>query len=162
MNHPTSIVSAAVPSPRETLKLSPHQFGKIVDALRVTSSSGGSDKRRFNRMTVEANLSLASLADGKVSRCYNALTRDISVNGVGLLQFTAMSRGDVFLACLPLGKEELLVKCTTTFCRRLAEGIFGIGAEFAMTADPMLIEQRKKAIDAAAAQTAPAPPAVAA
>jgi hypothetical protein len=155
MNNSTSLVSAAAPN-RETLKLSPHQFGKIVDALRVTSSSAGSDKRRFNRMTVEANLSLSSLVDGKVSRCYNALTRDISVNGLGLLQFSAMARGDSFLACLPLGKDELLVKCTTTFCRRLAEGIFGIGAEFAMTADPILIEQRKKAIDAAIAYASPA------
>jgi hypothetical protein len=126
------------------LKLSPQEFGKILDALRSSAAAGGSDKRLFNRMAVEANLSLASLLDGQVNRVYNALTRDISVNGIGLLQALPLTRGDTFLAAFPLGKEEMVVKCKATFCRRLAEGIFGIGAEFAAKVDPVAMPNAKQ------------------
>src|SRR3984957_8881451 len=97
-------------SNQSSLKLSPQEFGKVLEALRVSSSHGGSDKRRFNRIAVEAKMSLASIVNGNVNRVYDAMTRDISMNGMGLLQAMIMARGETFLACLPLGKEEMVVK----------------------------------------------------
>jgi hypothetical protein len=112
------------------LKLSPQEFGKILDAYRGSTSTAASDKRRFNRVEVEAKLSLVSLVNGHVDRLYIAMLRDISINGLGHLQSTKLAPGDTFLACLPLGKEELIVKCRVTFCRGMAEGIFTVGAQF--------------------------------
>src|ERR1700677_484115 len=111
---------------KSSLKLSPQEFGKVLEALRVSASSGGSDKRRFNRIDVEAKISLASLNNGQVNRVYDGISRDISINGMGLLQSKLFSRGENFLVCLPLGKEEMIVKCKVTFCRSLAEGIYAV------------------------------------
>ena len=84
-------------------------------------------------------MSLASIVNGNVNRVYDAMTRDISMNGMGLLQAMIMARGETFLACLPLGKEEMVVKCKVTFCRNLAAGIFGVGAEFTAKVDPQAL-----------------------
>jgi hypothetical protein len=135
------------------LKLSPQEFGKILDALRgsTATSTASSDKRRFNRVELEAKLSLASLTNGHVGRVYSAMMRDISINGLGHLQSVMMAPGETFLACLPLGKEELIVKCRATFCRGLAEGIFTVGAEFVAKVEQQAIPASNKE------QKAPAP-----
>jgi hypothetical protein len=138
--------SAALTENRPTLKLSPQQFGAILDSLRTSQSTGGSDKRRFNRMEIEAKLVLINIADGHLTKAFIGLTRDISINGIGLLLHAPQPRGQTFLACLPHnhGKDELLVVCRSTFSRGLAEGIYGIGAEFSSLADGQLAAERAK------------------
>src|ERR1700722_18084971 len=124
MESPRNPVGTPSENDQTSLKLSPQEFGKVLEALRVSASAGGSDKRRFNRIDVEAKISLASLNNGQVSRVYDGISRDISINGMGLLQSKLFSRGETFLVSLPLGKEEMIVKCKVTFCRSVAEGIF--------------------------------------
>jgi hypothetical protein len=138
------------------LKLSPQEFGRILDALRVPTSIAASDKRRFNRVEVEAKLSLASLANGHVGRIYIALMRDISINGLGHLQSTQVAPGETFLACLPLGKEELVVQCRVTFCRGLAGDIFTVGSQFAAKVEQRAIPPSNKEPKPAAVGDKPA------
>jgi hypothetical protein len=112
-------------------KLTPKQFGMIFESLQATSDSRGSEKRQATRMEVQTKLALASLANGSVGRCYSGLSRDVSASGLGVFQHTAAAGGDKFLACFPCGKEgELVLTCAVTFCRPMADGLFGIGAQF--------------------------------
>jgi hypothetical protein len=126
------------------LKLSPHQFGKIFETLRAAGSSRGSEKRQATRIDVQTKLNMAKMVDGNVVRCYSALTRDISCTGLGFFQFAPLANGEKFLVCFPFGKEELVVVCSSMFCRPLAEGMFGIGAQFECAADAKMIEQLKQ------------------
>jgi hypothetical protein len=126
------------------LKLSPHQFGRIFETLRDAGSARGSEKRQATRMDVQTKLNMAKMVDGNVVRCYSALTRDISCTGLGFFQFAPLVNGERFLTCFPFGKEELVVVCSSMFCRPLAEGMFGIGAQFECPADEKLIEQLKQ------------------
>jgi hypothetical protein len=144
MDSPPKPATPGSESNRADLKLSPQEFGKILDALRGSTSTASSDKRRFNRVAVEAKLSLASLVNGRADRVYSAMMRDISINGLGHFQSTMMAPGETFLACLPLGKEELIVKCRATFCRGLAEGIFTVGAEFVAKVEQRAIPPSNK------------------
>jgi hypothetical protein len=127
------------------LKLTPYQFGTIFEALRVAGTSRGSEKRQATRMDVQTKLSLASLADGKINRCYSALSRDISASGIGFFQYAPLTNGERFLICFPFGKEELIIVCSSMFCRPLAEGLFGVGAQFEAIAEAAIIEQLKAA-----------------
>src|SRR4051812_25454158 len=126
------------------LKLSPQQFGTVFETLRAHGTSGGSEKRQATRMDVQTKLALAKLKDDTVVRCYSGLTRDISVTGVGFFQFAPLANGERFLACFPFGKQELVLICSSMFCRPLAEGLFGIGGQFEQVADKSMIEQLTK------------------
>ena len=97
-------------------------------------------------MEIEAKIVLINIVDGHLSKPFIGLTRDISINGLGLLLQAPQPRGQTFLACLPHnhGKDELLVVCRSTFSRGLAEGIHGISAEFSSLADAQLSAERAK------------------
>jgi hypothetical protein len=125
------------------LKLTPYQFGSIFESLRTAGAAGGSEKRQATRMDVQTKILLASLAGGKVGRCYTGLARDISASGVGFFQFAPFANSDPFLVCFPFGKEELVIQSQSMFCRPMADGMFGIGAQFDAIATPAMIEQLK-------------------
>jgi PilZ domain len=127
------------------LKLNPQQFAGILAGLQAAAETGGSEKRGFPRFDVQTRLTLAPMADGMVGRCYTALSRDVSANGLGFFQHTGYQPKESFLALFPGGKENFLIKCTATFCRPLAEGLFCVGAQFEAIADKALIEQFAKA-----------------
>jgi hypothetical protein len=127
------------------LKLTPYQFGTIFESLRTSGTAGGSEKRQATRMDVQTRISLASLSGGKVGRCYTGLTRDISASGMGFFQYAAFNNGDTFLVSFPFGKDELVLQAQSMFCRPMADGMFGIGAQFDAMATPALVEQLKSA-----------------
>jgi hypothetical protein len=93
-------------------------------------------------MDVQTTIKLATVdADGKVLRSYTALTRDISACGVGLFQYAPAETGSFFLIGLPYRKAELVLRSSVRFCRPLADGLFGVGAQFEALADKATIEQ---------------------
>jgi hypothetical protein len=143
--HPADIehVQFVAPSSGDAamLTLNPHQFANVLESLRKAGSTGGSDKRRTTRMEVQARITLATLTSDGPGKCFSALTRDVSMSGVGFFQHFPSELGSQFLACFPFGKGTLVLMCTTKFCRVMAEGMFGVGAEFTSLADEKTIKQ---------------------
>jgi hypothetical protein len=127
----------------DVLKLTPQQFGKVFDKLRELGTTGGSEKRLATRMDVQAKVKLASMELGRITRCFTGLTRDVSACGVGLFQHTPAEIGKQFVVSFPSGNSEIYIVCTARFCRAMAEGLFGIGAEFDAIADEATIEEIK-------------------
>jgi hypothetical protein len=123
------------------LKLNPQQFANVFESLRKAGSSGGSEKRQTTRMEVQARITLAQLTGDELGKCFSALTRDVSTCGVGVFQHIPSEQDSRFLACFPCGKRNLVLVCTTRFCRALAEGMFGVGAEFMSIADETTIRK---------------------
>ena len=120
--------------------------------MRNFALSGGSEKRQATRMEIQARVWVANMVDGHVTQSFTALSRDVSIAGVGLMQRSPSRIGDHFLAGLPFDKGELVLRCQTMYCQSLAEGVFGIGARFEGIADPTLIAQIRKVNDTAAAR----------
>lgn len=112
------------------MQISAQHLAEIVDAARK-SESGAADKRRYVRQPVVTRVEIFSHGTGTT---YAALTRDLSVEGLGLLQSLPMARGEQFSISLPRVKARpLLAQCTVLHTREIAEGIFGIGAAFVST-----------------------------
>ena len=113
------------------MQISAQHLAEIVDAARK-AEKGSADKRRFIRQSVIARVEVLSHAMGST---YGALTRDISVEGIGLMQATPMARGDQFSISLPRVKASpLLAQCTVLHSREIADGVWGVGAAFVSAA----------------------------
>jgi len=131
------------------MQLSPQQLSRIVASLKSSDgSSKGSEKRRFSRFAIHAQVSLYTIEQQKVGRSYTAVIRDISFGGLGLLQGSSTDKGHRFIVRLPSGPRiDLYILCTAAFCRPLADGIFGIGAEFVSMVEKQLasdLDRRKE------------------
>ena len=123
------------------LKLSSQQYAGVVGSLQSAAASGGSDKRRFTRMEIQAPVTVAAMTDSQVTRCLIALSRDVSLSGIGLCQTAKFAPREKFLVSLPCDKEQIVLVCLPMFCRPLAEGIYAIGAQFESVADPAKSQQ---------------------
>jgi hypothetical protein len=130
---------------RLMLKLSSQQFATIFESLRSASASIGSEQRVTTRMEVQTAVKLATLEQGKIARCFSGLTRDVSTCGVGLFQYAPAESGSQFLIGFPYNKSELILSCSVRFCKPMAEGLFGIGAQFESLASKELVEALKLA-----------------
>lgn len=122
-------------------QLNPHQFASVFESLKRAGTKDGSDKRHSTRMDVQAKIKLALISDGKLTHSFSGLTRDISTCGVGLFQHVPIQPDGKFLVFFPDEKHQLIVTCVARFCRTLADGLFGVGAEFVSLADPQLAKQ---------------------
>ena len=126
------------------LKLSVQEYAQIIEALRGGSSPvSAAEQRQAARMTVHATLQVALLRNGEcLQRQFTALTRDISLTGLGLFQSIATNRGDEFVIALPhRGRMPLFVVCRVMHFRPLAEGVYGVGAEYARLASEQVSTQ---------------------
>jgi hypothetical protein len=115
-------------------KIPPQQYAGVVAALRSAATAGGSDKRQFTRMEVQAPVRLGIISNGKMT-AFTSLSRDVSMGGIGLCQSLRLAASETFLIGLPTGKEELVLVCRATFCRPLADGLYCVGAQFESEAD---------------------------
>jgi hypothetical protein len=111
------------------VQLNPQYLAEVIEALKkMESSAAGSDKRRFSRIAVVTRLEVLEPSTG---RTYAALTRDFSIEGIGLIQSTAMAKGAVMAISLPRGKHgSLVAHCEVAHARELADGVWGVGAVF--------------------------------
>jgi len=111
------------------MQLAAQHLAEIVETVKkLEAASNGSDKRRTARFSVIARVEVMHTPSRRV---YTALTRDLSLEGIGLLQSWEMAKGDSFAVSLPRGKGLFVVaQCTVQHAKQLAEGIWGIGAIF--------------------------------
>ena len=111
------------------MQLAAQHLAEIVETVKkLEAASNGRDKRRTARFSVIARVEVMHTASKRV---YTALTRDLSLEGIGLLQSWEMAKGDLFAVSLPRGKGLFVVaQCTVQHVKQLAEGIWGIGAIF--------------------------------
>src|SRR4051812_26821330 len=107
------------------MQISAQHLAEIVEAARKADQAP-KDKRRYIRQGVVSRLQILRLSTGTT---YGALTRDISVEGLGLMQSFNMERGEQFSVALPrIRGTALLAQCTVLHTREIASGIWGIGA----------------------------------
>ena len=119
------------------MKLALRDFADVIDALKGPGeNTSASEKRRAARMTVNAKVNVHLLDNNKVAKTFSALTRDISLTGVGLLQSVALSSNQNVILALPRSKGPLFVICIVMHCRPLADGLLAVGLEFAEMASP--------------------------
>jgi hypothetical protein len=111
------------------MQLAAQHLAEIVETVKkMEAADSGSEKRRSARFAVIARVEVMHTASRRV---YVALTRDLSLEGVGLLQSWPMAKGDEFSISLPRGKGAYVVaQCKVAHARELADGIWGIGAIF--------------------------------
>jgi hypothetical protein len=111
------------------MQLAAQHLAEIVDAIRRLEGGGaGSDKRRLKRFPVVATVTVLSQATG---RTYKALTRDISLEGMGLIQSVPIASEEHLLISLPGPRGvPLVVKGVVRHSRELADGVWGIGILF--------------------------------
>ena len=108
----------------------PAQFlSEIVGWLRrLEQPGGGREKRRSTRVIVCARV---TAMDPKPRRDFTAMTRDFSAGGLGLMQSVAAAQGETFDVTLPRAREApLRVRCKVTYASQLADGVWGVGAQF--------------------------------
>src|SRR5437868_3391845 len=114
------------------MKLPLREFADVIAALKGSGDNlAASEKRRAARMTVTAKVSVFLMDGNRVLRSFSALTRDISLTGVGLLQATPMSANQQVVIALPRAHSPLFVNSLALHCRPLADGLLAVGMEFA-------------------------------
>ena len=120
------------------IQLVSKDLAEVVEALKDDGSARAGDNRKFSRISVGGVVRLTPLrraeaAGAPPTRTISALARDISFQGIGLLQGMPAAKGEHFVAHLPRanGRAPLVVICRVMHCRALADGIYAIGAEFA-------------------------------
>jgi hypothetical protein len=111
------------------MQLAAQHLAEIVDAIRKVENGGaGSDKRRLKRFAVVATVTVLSQTTG---RTYKALTRDISLEGMGLIQSVPIAGDEHLLISLPGPRGvPLVAKGIVRHSRELADGVWGIGILF--------------------------------
>jgi hypothetical protein len=129
-------------------KLSAQQYSGMVTSLQSAAAAGGSDKRQFSRIEVQAPVRLAIMTDNKLTRCFIALSRDVSLSGIGLYQNAKLGPKENFVISLPCEKQHMVIVCQATFCRPLADGIFCLGAAFASLADSVRADEFRALVTA--------------
>jgi hypothetical protein len=125
------------------MQLSSQRYATVVTCLRRAAESSGSDKRKFTRMEVQARVSLALLRGGEISSVvFTGLTRDVSMEGMGLFLAMHLESGQQMVVELPTeGEKPMLMICNVRHSRMIANGIFAIGAEFVADAGEDLAGQ---------------------
>ena len=112
--------------------LTAQQYAEIVNYLRNRLGPGaGSEKRRTTRMELRSRIICTPITDGMPGQRFSVLTRDISMDGIGLLTAIPIKQGQQFIAMLPRNDAEtVFVLCDVMHCGVLADGLFSLGCRF--------------------------------
>jgi c-di-GMP-binding flagellar brake protein YcgR len=124
------------------MQLPLREFADVITALKGPGDRAGpSEKRRAARMTVTARVTLHLVDNNRVVRSFSAITRDISITGMGLLQSVALSMNQNVVLALPRPHSPpLFVVSTVVACRPLADGLVTVGLEFAEMASKETVD----------------------
>ena len=111
------------------MELTTPQFSELRACLTaLEGQSRGGDKRRFNRLQVEGKV---TLSDPIANNSYTALTRDLSIGGMGVIQSVRAARGQRLVATLPRsGNNALRVVCLVVEAQPLADGLYAVDLNF--------------------------------
>src|SRR5262245_42327725 len=123
------------------MQLPLRDFADVITALKgPVDTSGASEKRRAARMTVTAKLNIHIAINGQLGKTFSALTRDISLTGMGLLQAVALQANQHIIVALPRAHGPLFVVAIVMHCRPLADGLLAVGLEFVELASKETVE----------------------
>lgn len=122
------------------MKLSLRDFADIVRGLKESAaeSQGRNEKRRASRVVLGARVQLYVIDGAKLGRGFSALTRDVSLTGMGLLQSIALPAKQEIAISLPRSATPLYLAAVVRHCRMLADGLLATGVEFTGLLDPAL------------------------
>ncbi len=114
-----------------TMQLPSQMFSEALTGLRLADlSKSDNDRRRYTRFVVQARLPLWPASEEK-KEASSVLTRDISMEGIGLIWPHESSAGQQFILALPREKKQHTpILCTIKHIRPLAQGLWGVGAQF--------------------------------
>jgi hypothetical protein len=116
------------------MRLAVQDFALVIEALRGPghAGAGGAEQRKAVRMTVSTKLKVhLPREDNRTFKSYSVLSRDVSLTGVGLMQSVGLPKGTKFVLTLPRANRPALhVVCKVMHTQMLADGLFGIGAEY--------------------------------
>lgn len=112
--------------------LTSQQFAEIIHFLRNrVIPTRGEEKRRATRIDLKSQVVVVPVDHGVSGERMTAMTRDISMEGIGLLSGVAMPSGQQLVAFLPIGGGETqFVLCEVTHCGMIVDGIFTLGCRF--------------------------------
>lgn len=112
--------------------LSAQQFAEVINHLRARAGlSLGSEKRRATRMELKSTIVIAPIVNGSCTGRVNVMTRDISIEGVGLLTAVPLAEEQQFIALLPRSDTQTIVVLTRIMHRSVvADGMFSLGCRF--------------------------------
>jgi hypothetical protein len=127
--------------------LSTQHFAEVVNYLRARAGlSLGSEKRRTTRMELRAKIVVAPVVDGQCPQRINVLTRDISIEGIGLLTAVAIKDNQSFVAFLPRSDTTtVFVLSRVLHCAVVADGLFSLGCQFDKVLTPQAAEKLQNA-----------------
>jgi len=119
------------------MKLSAEQFAELASTFNGVASSGKFDRRRANRMDLNARIKITPIASGQRMEEMNVMACDFSARGVAFLNNTALPAGAQFITELPRrsgGTVQFL--CTIMHSEAVGGSMFRIGSEFTCTLQP--------------------------
>ena len=116
--------------------LSSQHFAEILAHLR-RQSGGQKDKRRAPRTDVRAKITILPFTAGSCGRPIAVLTRDMSMDGIGLLTTVTLGQGQQVVLRLPRNDTTtVLVLCDVRYCGLMADGLYALGCSYLRAMKP--------------------------
>src|SRR5687768_9728047 len=105
------------------MELTPSQFSDVRESLTTAEKTDrAAEKRKFTRLPVHGKVTLTHHPSG---HSHTALTRDLSINGMGIVQSRPATPGDHYLATLPRAENHpLQAPSTLVAAPPLAERLY--------------------------------------
>lgn len=109
------------------MQLTKATLAELVAALR-SNPPKSTEKRKHPRVGFCAQLEMLVPGQPKPSL---VRVRDISIAGIGILTHEPFEKGsEIVLQLLEKDGSPKLLRCTVTHCKKVAQGLFSIGAAF--------------------------------
>jgi hypothetical protein len=112
------------------MKLSASEFSQVFGALQEAERAQSSnDRRRHCRLTLPSFA--VSIFDLASSSRYTAIVRDVSINGVSLLQSRPPSNGSqIIVSFTGKKKTQSEIRCEVVYVNEQADKLFSVGCSF--------------------------------
>ncbi len=124
------------------MQLPTRSYGQVIEALRKMAENTGSDKRRLSRMEIQTKVQVGVLINGQLRAKFTGLSRDISQGGIGLFHLRPRRTGTADRRRISPPARTSTSWSSAPACSGvvIANGIFGVGAEFTLEANADLIK----------------------
>jgi hypothetical protein len=118
------------------MELSAEEFSRIVHSLGMaTSADGPEGQRRAARVSRQAQLSIATIKNGRPETATTVRVKDLSSRGIGFIHDRRLKESSQFV--MRMTREELPpieILCTVVHCAQVSNEIWSVGAEFTCVA----------------------------
>ena len=117
------------------MALTTQHFSDILQFLRVRENAQrAAEQRRSTRMDVKARIIVIPVDNSAPGQQVSMLTRDVSLDGIGLLSAVPLKKGQQFIALLPRNDNEtVFVMSEVLHITVVADGLFSLGCRFLQT-----------------------------